>query len=48
MKPRRHYVRLNHIYWIEIGESGGSIADEFPNANMFQVEVIPYQFKEIT
>jgi hypothetical protein len=35
VKPRRCNVGLNHLSRLELGESGGAVDDQLPNAEVF-------------
>jgi hypothetical protein len=47
IKPRRCNVGPDHISILELGESGGEIDDQLPDANLFQVEAISKYLEDI-
>lgn len=40
-------VRPNHLSWLELGESKGSLEDQLPDVDLFRVEAIPNYLEEI-
>jgi len=41
VKPDKNNVGPDHLLRIESGEVGGSLDDDFLNAQLFKVEVVP-------
>jgi hypothetical protein len=48
VKLGKYNVGPDHLSWLETGEASRSLDDELPDAQLFQVEVVPDQLVEIT
>ena len=48
VKPKRLNIGPDHLSRLEIGENKGSLDDQLPDVDLFQIEAIPDYLADIT
>lgn len=42
VKPGKSHVSVDHLSWIKSGEPPKGVDDDFPNAHLFRIAVLPH------
>ena len=47
VRPGKKHVSADHLLWIKIGEPAKGVNDDFPDAQPFQIGVLPEWYRSI-